>query len=292
MQAGNLKAFVPKKEKPSRFGWLKWLNPMRYMPYNLYKDFLRIIAGFQGVQTYYYYHTYPEVHEMPSVCSVKTKELPRDKACVSELDLKSAEKLSYSLDFVAQRPEIISGLEFGYEVKWIFLNFKRALQLKTINVRVQKKPVFKLFKSFDLRGRLKHKFFEEEKFKIKKSVDSVDVLLEISPYIRSLTTEQMYSVAIEKPAMNKNFIEISLLEKFRQYLCANAKTKPVDMKILHVFENIKIEIYKDIKHHSAKNLLLCYLDEYKSNIKNAKDFYLVLGQRMSDGKVFTVVCEK
>lgn len=292
MQAGNLKVFVPQKEKPSKFGWIKWLNPLRYLPSRLYKDFLKVYAGFQGVQTYYYYDTFPEIHQLPSDCNIKTKELPRDKACVHQFDLKSAEKLSYSLDFSAKRPQIFSGLEFGYGIKWVFLNFKRAVQLRTASVRMTKQPAVKVFCNFDLKSSLKKKFFPREDFEIENSVESVDVLLEIAPYIKSLSVEKMYSVAIEKAAMNKNFIEISLLEKFRQHLSTNAKTNSVDMKILHVYENVKVELYKDIKHHSAKNLLLCYLNEYKINVDDAKDYYLVLGQRISDGKVFTIVSEK
>ncbi len=291
MQKGNLKSLQPIKKKPKHW-WLKWLNPLSYLPHRLYKDFLSAFFGFQkGIQTYYYYHSYPDSHELPLFPSVKIKEVCQCSAKTHKLNFETEKKLSYSLDFYTTPIYTKSGLELGYKIKWILLNFKRILQLKTANVRIWRKPKIKSFLSFDLKSRLTKKHIPPEVFKVNNFVDSKKALIELAPYTRTLSLGQLYQIPIEKPPMNKNFISLQLLDKFKQYLSLAAKAKPTEIKVVNAYENMYVEVYKDIKHSPQNNSLWCYFDETKIHIKNPKNYYLVFGQRLTDQKVFTIVCE-
>lgn len=292
MQTGNLKSCKPSQKK-SKYWWLKWLNPLSYLPHRLYKEFLDAYFGLSnGVQTYYYYHSYPETHEMTFFSAVKVKEIEQPKAKIEELNFDSARKISFSLDFATTKVSTKSGLDLSYKVKWILLNFKRILQLKTANIHLWKKPKVRTFMNFDLTHRLTKKLIPEEVLQINKFVDSKGVLVEIKPYTHALAKSQLYDIPLEKPAMNKSFIGLPLLEKFKQHLSAAAKVKTSEVKVINAYENMHIEMYKDIKHNAQKNILMCYLDENKSHIKTPKNFYLVFGQRLIDQKIVTIVCEK
>lgn len=291
MQTGNLKSLKPGKKKP-KYWWLKWLNPLSYLPHRLYKDFLSAFFGYQkGIATYYYYHTYPDSYELPLFSAVKIKEISQCSAKTLNLEFESPKKLSRSLDFSSTFVPTKSGLELGYKIKWILLNFKRILQLKTVNIRVLRPPKLRSFLNFDLKNRLTKKLISPEVFKINNFIDSKKALIEIAPYTRTLSLSQLYQIPIEKPPMNKNFISLQLLDKFKQYLSIAAKAKPSEIKLVNAYENMYVEVYKDIKHSPQNNILWCYFDENKIHLKNPKNYYLVFGQRLADQKVFTIVCE-
>lgn len=292
MQTGNLKSCRPSKKK-AKYWWLKWLNPLSYLPHRLYDDFLDAFFGYnKGVQTYYYYHTYPETFDLPLFSAVKIKELDPLKVLTKELQIKDSRKISFSLDFARTKVDIKSGLDLSYKVKWILLNFKRILQLKTANIHLWKRPRTRSFMNLDLKSRLTKKIIPNDVFELPKFADSKGVLVEMKPYTNSLSLDELYSIPLEKNPMNKNFISLALLDKFKQSLAASAQVKPTEVKLITAYENMHIEMYKDIKHNAQKNILMCYLDETKSHIKKPKNFYLVFGQRLFDQKMITIVCER
>ncbi len=292
MQKGNLKSLAKDEKKTKKNSWVKWLNPMRYMPQRLYDDFLDTFWGYKGkVETYFYYHSYPEVIDFPLFSAIKIKELPRDKAPTEEVNLSSMKKLSYSLDFSSRISKIYSALEFDYKVKWVLLNFKRMIQTKALYPTLKRLPRIKGFQNFRLKERLSHKIIPPERFAIRKSLMTQEEVVEIKPYTKSINQSALYRIPIEKEAMNKNFLSLSLLEKFKQKLSTSAKVKPSEVKVISVYENMHIELYKDLQHNTKQNTLMCYLDENKKHIQKPKSFYLVFGQRMLDGKVFTIICE-
>lgn len=291
MQTGNLKSFTPDKKKP-KYWWLKWLNPLSYLPHRLYKDFLAaFFEQHKGIATYYYFHTYPDWHEMPLFPPVKIKEGAWCKAVTRDLEFEAAQKFSRSLDFSSTPVYTKSGLELGYKIKWVLLNFKRILQLRTAYIKTIRPPKLKSFLNFDLKNRLRKKLIPPEVFKINNFADSKKALIEIVPYTQTASLTQLYQIPLEKPPMNKNFISLQLLDKFKQYLSIAAKVKPNELKVVNAYENMYVEVYKDIKHSPQNNMLWCYLDEKKIHIKNPKNYYLVFGQRLADQKVFTIVCE-
>jgi len=292
MQKGNLDSLAKDEQKRKKTSWLSWLNPMRYMPQRLYDDFLNKFFGFNGkVETYFYYHFYPEVLDFPLFSAIKIKELPQSKATTAEIDLNSMKKLSYSLDFHSRVSKIYSPLKFDYKVKWVLLNFKRLVQVKALYPTLKRMPLIKGFRNFTLKERLSQKFIPLEKFVIKNSLATKEELVEIKPYTKNLNKSDLYAMPIEKEPMNKSSISLSLLEKFKQKLSTTAKVRPAEIKVITSYENVHVELYKDLKHNTQKNTLMCYLDENKKHIKKPKSFYLVLGQRLSDKKVFTIICE-
>ncbi len=292
MQKGNLKSLAKNKKILKKNSWLSRLNPMNYMPHVLYDRFLERFIGLKGkVETYFYYHSYPEVFDFPLVSAIKIKELPRDRAKINEIDLSSMKKLSYSIDFTQRIIKIYSALEFDYKVKWVLLNFKRMLRIKSLYPSLGRMPRVKGFKNFNLKERISKKFIEPQKIVIKNSLATREALVEIKPYIQTFNNSNLYSMPIEKEPMNKNFLSLTLLEKFKQKLSATAKVRPSEVKVVSAYENVHIELYKDLKHNSQRNTLMCYLDENKKHIQKPKDFYLVFGQRLADKKVFTIVCE-
>lgn len=292
MQKGNLKSLAKDQKKTKKSSWVSWLNPMRYTPWRLYDDFLNTFFGMQGkVETYFYYHSYPEVIDFPLFSAVKVMERPKDRACVEEIDLNSMKKVSRSLDFVPRVSKIYSALEFDYKIKWILLNFKRLVQIKALYPNLGRMPKVKGFKNFNLKERLHQRFVTSERIAIRKSLTTQEALLEMEPYIKALNKADLYAIPIEKEPMNKNFLSLSLLEKFKQKLSASAKVRPSEVKVISAYENVHIEIYKDLRHNTQQNTLMCYLDPNKTHIKNPKNFYLVFGQRLSDKKVFTIICE-
>lgn len=292
MQKGNLESLAKDETQAKKASWLSWLNPMRYMPNRLYNDFLNTFIGFSGkVETYFYVHNYPEVFDFPLFSAIKIKELPRDKAPTEEIDLDSMKKLSYSLDFAVKSFKIYSALEFDYKVKWILLNFKRLVQIKSLSTSFKKIPKTKGFKNFNLKERLTRKFIEPERIFIKNSLATREELVKIAPYIQTLSKSNLYALPIEKEPMNKGLIPLPLLEKFKQKLSVNAKVRPAEVKVISAYEHIHIELYRDLKHNTENNTLMCYLNENKKHITKPKSFYLVFGQRLSDKKIFTVICE-
>jgi hypothetical protein len=290
MQEGNLKTVSYQKSK-EKLKWYQRANPMRYMPWVLYKNFLDSYIGFKGIETYYYYHTYPEVIDFPLFSAIKVKELPKERAKTEAIDLKSMEKLSYSLDLSSRTPKVQSGLEFDRKVKWIVLNFKRLVKTKAANIKLLRTPKIKTFRNFNLQSRLKSKEVAKERILIKNFVSSREELLEMTPYIDYCPKENLCAVPIEKEPMNKNFIDLQLLEKFKQKLSEIAMVRPAETKIISVYENMHLELYKDIEHNTKKNTILCYLDENKRHIRNPKNFYLIFGQRLADKKMFTIISE-
>lgn len=292
MQKGNLDSLAKDEQKLKKASWISWLNPMRYMPDRLYNDFLNSFIGFNGkVETYFYYHSFPEVVDFPLFSAIKIKELPMDKASTKEVNLNSMKKLSYSLNFAARVSKIYSALEFDYKIKWILLNFKRLVQVKALYPTLSRIPRIKGFKNFNLKERLSRKFIEPENIIIKNSLATQEELIKISPYVQTMPKANLYAIPIEKEPMNKNFISLSLLEKFKQKLAVSAKVRPAEVKVISSYEHVHIELYKDLRHNTQKNTLMCYLDENKRHITNPKSFYLVFGQRLSDKKIFTIVCE-
>jgi len=290
MQTGNLKSFTPDVSK-KKYGWLKWFNPLTYLPHSLYREFLEAYVGHPRVATYYYYHTFPDTHELPLYSAIKVKEVKQCKAKVEELNFDSTRRISRSLDFASTKIDIKSGLNLSYKVKWILLNFKRILQLKTANIHLWKKPKMHSFMNFDLKNRLTKKLIPPEVFKIDTFANSKGILVELKPYVQGVPIAQLYEIPIEKPAMNKNFIALPLLEKFKNHLSSAAQVKPTEVKVINAYENMHIEVYKDIKHNAQKNILMCYLDASKNHIRKPKNYYLVFGQRLADQKMFTIVCE-
>lgn len=292
MQKGNLESFKKNNKNPKKNSWFSWLNPMRYMPHVLYNDFLNEFIGFKGkVDTYFYYHIYPKVIDFPLFSAIKIKNLPRDLAKTNKIDLSSMKKLSYSIDFTQRVVKIHSGLEFEYKVKWVLLNFKRILQIKALYPSIKRSPKVKGFKNFHLKERLSCRFIEPEKITLKNPIATQEELISIKPYIKTFKNSDLYSMPIEKEAMNKNHLSLTLLEKFKQKLSTTAKVRPSEVKVISAYENVHIELYKDLEHNSQRNTLMCYLDENKKHIQKPKNFYLVFGQRLADKKVFTIIHE-
>ena len=291
MQTGNLKYLKPDNTKP-KFWWRKWLNPLSYLPHRLYKDFLSKFIGFNGLHTYYYIHSYPETYELTKKASVvKIWEAAQIHAVIRKKKLEIPTKLSYSLNFSSTPVSIKSGLEFSYKIKWTLLNFKRLLQLRVSKIKIIPPPKVKSFMSFNLKGKVVKKVIPPQRFQIKNFIESERPLLEIEPYTHASSVKPIYQIPIEKLPLNKNLMGMHLLNKFKQYLAISAKVKPAEIKLLNAFDNMYVEIYDDIKHNPEKTALWCYFDPAKIYIKNPKKYYLAFGQRLSDKKIFTIVCE-
>ncbi|MDD3419530.1 MAG: hypothetical protein PHE78_02895 [Candidatus Gastranaerophilales bacterium] len=291
MQEGNLKTKKLKRVKPQK-KWFEKLNPMLYMPWTLYKDFLDAYIGFHGIETYYYYHRYPKIIEHSFLSALKIKELPKDTANTQMIPLDSMKKLSYSLDYRTKGVKVLSGLDFKHKVKWVLLNFKKLVRTKAENIKLLRKPQIRTCKNFDIKNRIRKKELDKTLFTINNFVNSKEELIDLLPYLKDISLTELYNLPIEKDPMNKNFLELALLEKFKQKLSETAKVKPAETKVINVYENLQIELYKDIKHNSKTNKLMCYLDQNKRHIQTPKNFYLVFGQRLADKKMFTIVCEK
>lgn len=290
MQKRNLKSLVAKKEDKR---WYYWVNPLNYTPWRLYHTFLEEYAGCtDGVATYYYYDTVPDVQEYDMNKKASVLALPVSRAKVREFDFNKIKKhRSFSFNFNMRRPRTSNPLKFDYPIKWVLLNLRRVVRLREGRLGLRRDPKIRVFRDFDIERRLRQKQIDSQRMHIKDYAAVNQELVEIEPYVKNEEIDTVLEIPMAKKQINKGIISQRSLEKIRTILAQHVKAQNIDIEIVGVYEDFQYELYKNIRHNAKTGDILCFLDPSKRSIKNPKRPYLLIGKKRSDGRSFTVLAD-
>lgn len=259
-----------------------WLD---FMPYHLKKIFYEGFFGKPKMHTFYYYHTTPSTFKYDFLTGIKINILEGLRIKVIQKKLPIMAIMTKSLQFEAKKPDIRSGLDFSYIIKWSLLNFRRIINVKVVNLKLTRPFRIFCYKNFTLKKWLKMNKIDKKMLKFDKFL-TINPELKITPYIFNKTNE-IYDVPTEKFPLEKFSLNRLFIEALKKNTAEKLKMKPDEFLILNIYENLPLQMFKGIKHNPERNSLLCYFDKKKKNT-DFVPYYLILVKKFVTNEILTV----
>ncbi|MEI7474979.1 MAG: hypothetical protein WCK67_09400 [bacterium] len=180
---------------------------------------------------------------------------------------------------------LIRRIEQGLiKLKWNYVNFSFITAVRTYNLELfaainnpESENAFKKI-SCNL------KEIDKKHFNLHYKAKIFEEILEMSPYLKSLSVKNISTLPIIKEPLMKSYFSFSDFDKFREALSLQNDTRKSNVEVSKIYDKLYIQLYQNIKPDDEGKNLLCYPSEPVNNNKKSKLYYLITGKRKDNGE--------
>lgn len=270
MQSGNIKSVI------------KFLNRKRSLK-SLYFDFLSKLSGINFEVRNLKFYVFPlNINDFTVISRsrLKIREFNPLFVLIRKKDIDCQIKINQNPEFFKVNLSNINYLQPIYsQVRW--RNPDLGLNTVYRNYPIE---IFAKIKSYErdkliLNNKIKIHAVDRDKIELERRLKVIEEIIGISPYVRRIERKRLYGVPIIKDPVYKSHFNQEQMEKFREELARQAKTRVRNVEISHIYNKLNIDIYSAIRQDPVSKSLICQpkFDLFKNNVY--KLYYLIVGNR-------------
>jgi|GEM_PF-2924533 len=121
--------------------------------------------------------------------------------------------------------------------------------------------------------------FSYDDIKLSEKVRVTEEIITMLPYVKMPEKNLLFKVPVIKKPLFKSYFSEEEMNKFRESLAVQNKTKKTNVRILNIYDKFSVELFSSIKQEGNTQNLICYLNSKLTALDKNKLYYLLIGQR-------------